>query len=241
MLRWMHTFGVIALFFPAFAVADGGQAGQRAAAGEDEPVAVEILAPGWGKLEYELPTPGSYDLPKIRKAADGEVLLSDGSDARLQDYLHGKISVLSFIYTQCQDVNGCPLATFVLQSLKKSLKRHSHLSNEVRFVSISFDYERDTPEVMRDYARDFQGGESEWLFMTTESDAKLRPILKEYSQYVNKARDEEGGAVFAHILRAYLVDAGGYIRNIYSVDFLHPDLLMADIETVLLETRASRR
>lgn len=241
MLKGLHLFGVIALFFPAFAVADGARAGHQTTAPEDEPVAVEILAPGWGKLEYELPTPGSYDLPKIRKAADGEVLLADGSDARLQDYLHGKISVLSFIYTQCQDVNGCPLATFVLQSLKKSLKRHSHLSSEVRFVSISFDYERDTPEVMRGYAKDFQGGDSEWLFMTTESDAKLRPILKEYSQYVNKARDEEGGAVFAHILRAYLVDASGYIRNIYSVDFLHPDLLMADIETVLLETRASRR
>ncbi len=234
MLKWLHLFGAIGLLCPAFVLTGCERGGE-------EDVAVEILAPGWGKLEYELPTPGSYDLPKIRKAADGEVLLPDGSQARLHDYLHGKISVLSFIYTQCQDVNGCPLATFVLHSLKKSMKRHPHLSDAVRFVSLSFDFERDTPEVMGTYAEDFRDGESEWLFMTTGSDEELRPILKEYSQYVNKARDEEGGAIFAHILRAYLVDAGGYIRNIYSVDFLHPELLMADIETVLLETRASGR
>ncbi len=219
----------------AFAVV----AQQRVVVGDS----VERPAPGWGELGYEPPTPGTYELPVIRPAADGAVLLEDGSEARLRSYLQGKISVLSFIYTSCSDVNGCPLATFVLHSLKGAIARHPNLSDKVRFISLSFDPERDTPKAMRDYGRDFkQGTAAEWLFMTTRSDKELRPILKAYSQYVNKARDAGGNTEIAHTLRAYLVDASGDVRNIYSIDFLHPDLLMADIETIMLdESRLSKR
>ena len=42
----------------------------------------------------------------------------------------------------------------------------------------------------------------------------------------------------SHILRVFLIDAEGRIRNIYSPSFLHADLLAADIETLLRERRA---
>lgn len=235
MSKFFHWAVAVAALCAAVAVAGD----QRASVHGN----TEQPAPGWGELGYELPAPGTYDLPKIRTAADGAVLLEDGSKARLRPYLQGKISVLSFIYTRCSDVNGCPLATFVLHSLKGAITRRPHLADKVRFISLSFDPEHDTPEVMRDYGRDFkQGTNAEWLFMTTESERELRPMLKAYSQYVNKMRDAGGNSDYAHTLRAYLVDAGGDIRNIYSIDFLHPDLLMADIETVLLdESRISEK
>jgi len=36
------------------------------------------------------------------------------------------------------------------------------------------------------------------------------------------------------LLRVFLIDDKKLIRNVYNVDFLHPDLLINDIKTLLL-------
>jgi hypothetical protein len=42
---------------------------------------------------------------------------------------------------------------------------------------------------------------------------------------------------FYHIFRAFLIDRSGQVRNIYSLDFLDPNLVMTDIKTLLLEEK----
>ena len=48
-------------------------------------------------------------------------------------------------------------------------------------------------------------------------------------------------AGLTHRLRVYLIDSQRRIRNIYGLDFLDPDLLLADVRTLVLEERGSRR
>ena len=74
-----------------------------------------VLAPGYGPLEYDPPLPGSYQLPPIQKAADGNILDSDGNLARLHDLFGDRVVLLSFMFSSCSDVNGCPLSSFVFQ------------------------------------------------------------------------------------------------------------------------------
>ncbi len=193
------------------------------------------IAPGWGALEFDFPAAGSYRLHRLFPAPGGEIVLSDGRPTRLEHHLRDKITILTFIYTSCTDANGCPLATFVLHSLQKAVHEREDLKDRVRFISLSFDPENDTPEVMREYGKDYPKKEGyEWLFATTASQDKLQPILDGYGQYAFKMESEDDEIVFAHILRAYLVDESGQVRNIYSVDFLHPTVLLTDIETLLL-------
>ena len=40
----------------------------------------------------------------------------------------------------------------------------------------------------------------------------------------------------SHLLRVYLIDQNRWIRNIYSVSFLHADTLANDIRTLILES-----
>src|SRR2546423_3243656 len=51
--------------------------------------------------DYDPPVPGSYSLPVVKPAADGALLDSDGKSLNLRDLTHGRITVLSFIYTRC--------------------------------------------------------------------------------------------------------------------------------------------
>ena len=203
---------------------------------ETVPQVQSPMAPGWGNLDYTLPVAGSYQLHRLFTASGGEVTLSNGQSAELGEYVRDKITVLTFIYTSCNDANGCPLATFVLHALQKALHEREDLKGKVRSISLSFDSVNDTPEVMHEYGKDYPQKEGyEWLFMTTASEDKLQPILDSYGQYAFEMETEDGSIAFAHILRAYLIDAEGQIRNIYSVDFIHPQVLLTDIETLLLE------
>jgi cytochrome c peroxidase len=204
--------------------------------GASEP---EVLAPGYGELAFEPPAPGSYALPPLGVAPDGDVLTPDGSPTTLHDVFAGRVVVLSFIYASCSDVNGCPLASAVLHKLGRRLAQRSVIAKQTRLVSLSFDPERDTPAVMRRYGEGFQIGSEgvDWRFLTAASPAKLEPVLEGYGQSLVEERDADGQEIgrIAHILRVFLIDPERRIRNVYTVSFLHVDTLIADLETLLLE------
>ena len=220
----------------ALILASEGTAQQHHEAAEPQ-----VLAPGYSKLEFEAPVPGTYALPSLGLAEDGAVLDSGGRPTRLSHLLGEKVTVLSFIYTSCTDVNGCPLASFVLGQVQNALMEDAGLAGEVRLVSLSFDPGHDTPQVMQNYSKSFRKESFDWRFLTCESEQALAPILADYDQYVLKSYDAEGRvlSVMAHILRVYLIDRAGHIRNIYSPSFLHAETVVADIRTVLLQTASS--
>ena len=193
----------------------------------------QVLAPGYGPLQFEPPLPGSYALPPLGVAADGDLLDSRGRATKLHELLDGRIAVLSFIYTTCSDINGCPLATHVLRGVQDRLLDAPGLSGHVRLISLSFDPVRDTPTVLARYSSYFRAPGFDWRFVTTRSQAELAPVLDAYGQWV--IRDPEQGAL-SHLLRVYLIDRERRIRNIYSVSFLHTDTLLNDIRTLLMES-----
>jgi cytochrome oxidase Cu insertion factor (SCO1/SenC/PrrC family) len=208
-------------------------AGSAAAAGG--PSAVPALA-------FVPPAPGSYRLERIMKAPDGIVLASDGGVRRLSEFTTGKVTLFSFIYTYCTDAKGCPLAYATLHSLKGSIARSPSLRGKVRFVSMSFDPEYDTPAAMRSYggaeARDTGGpGGLAWHFLTTRNGRELAPMLDGFGQDVSVAAPAPGqrAPVLSHMLKVYLIDAAGNVREIYSTSWLHPAVLLNDIKTLLME------
>jgi protein SCO1/2 len=189
------------------------------------------------------PAPGSYTLQRIMRAPDGVVLDSDGSVRRLAGYTTGKVTLFSFIYTYCSDPKGCPLAYATLHTLKKRIEGTPALRDRVRFVSMSFDPEYDTPLMMRSYggqdARDAKG--LRWHFLTTRSRRDLLPLLDGFGQDVSVAAEQAQGQrvpTLQHMLKVFLLDREGQVREIYSTSFLQPEVLMNDIESLLMEDAA---
>jgi len=190
---------------------------------------VELLPP----LQFVPPPPGSYQLHRIMPAPEGRVLDVDGRAARLSQYLHDRITLLGFIYTTCADPDGCPLAYRVFDALKEAIAATPRLQGQVRLVTLSFDPARDTPEVMRRYAGS-RLVESDaglrWYFLTTRSAKELHPLVEGFGQEVTRS-----GRELSHVLKVFLIDRRGDIREIYSSNFLHPQSVLNDIETLLLE------
>ncbi len=212
----------------------------NAFAHEDQKVKKEeqiILAPGYSPLQFEAPLPGSYELPALGEAENGRVLDSQGEPQNLHGFYGDKVVLLSFIYASCNDVNGCPLATAVFHKIQQHLKRNPAVASQLRLLTLSFDPEHDTPEAMKRYGESFQAKGIDWRFLTTESESELTPILDAYNQTRQKEYDDKGVETgsYSHTLRVYLIDKKHKFRNIYSVSFLHPDTLLSDVKTLLLE------
>ncbi|HEX2500567.1 MAG TPA: SCO family protein [Methylomirabilota bacterium] len=199
------------------------------------------------RFDFDAPRPGTYRLPVVKPAADGAVVDAAGHPRRLREALAGKVVVLSFIFTRCSDANGCPLATAVLHRLHTATADDPELARNLKLVTLSFDPAHDTPGTMARYGAVAATRErrSAWEFLTTSSERELAPILAGYGQLVQRPAGPLVPGVTAasptHLLRVYLIDRQQRVRNIYGLDFLDPRLLMADVQTLLLEERQAQR
>ncbi|MGH8710409.1 MAG: SCO family protein [Burkholderiales bacterium] len=198
----------------------------------------ELSAPK--PLQFIPPPPGSYVLQKIMRAPDGAVLGLDNKPRRLSRYTTGKITLLSFVYTACTDPNGCPLAYEAFSELKREIRKRPGMQEKVRLVSLSFDPQHDSPQVMKLYAGSHAAGRDgfPWYFLTTRSPGELMPLLKGFGQDVSVAADPVDGKptpVLSHVLKVFLIDKSGEIREIYTTSFLLPQIVLNDIQTLLLE------
>jgi len=189
------------------------------------------------QYDYDPPEPGTYKLPVIKPAGDGNVLTAEGKSARLRDLLKGQVSIISFIYTRCADPAACPMSTGALYQVHQVSEKDPLIAKNLRLISFSFDPEHDTPKVMSDYGSGLASEKgSEWLFLTTKSTRELGPILAEYGQRVDRKKNPaDPFGPFYHVVRVYLVDSQARIRNIYSFGLLDPRMVLTDVRTLLME------
>jgi cytochrome oxidase Cu insertion factor (SCO1/SenC/PrrC family) len=193
------------------------------------------------QFDFTPPPPGSYRLERIMPAPRGTVLDVDGQPRPLARFTTGRITLLSLIYTACRDPAGCPLAYHAMVELKQRVAADPALARRVRFVTLSFDPTMDTPGVMMLYGASHLKRDSglDWYFLTTASPRALAPIVAGFSQDLAPAENPALGA-YSHVLRVFLLDRGGMVREIYSTSFLHAATMLNDIRTLALEEDGPR-
>jgi cytochrome c peroxidase len=175
-------------------------------------------------------------LPIVNSVNDHPLLDSSGKQVNLLDLKKGKFAVASLIYTSCPEMIGCPMAMAVLQHVDRLLAERPQLAKRVVLFVISFDPERDTPERMA-ATRTSLSPRSEWYFLTSASEAKLKPLLEDFNQPVAKISNEKDiwSGRFHHVFKIFLLDEDNNIRNIYGVGFASPQLILDDLETLTRE------
>jgi protein SCO1/2 len=192
-------------------------------------------AAGPAPLDYELPAAGSYELPVIQRVSDHALVASDGADAQLLPADGARIAVVAFVYLHCTDASGCPLALAELQRADRALAERPELSSRVRLVAVSFDPARDDPSAMA-ALRNLLAPRSDWRFLTARDAAMLAPVLRDFGQDAVPELTSDGmdSGVVRHVVKVFLVDPRGGVRNIYSTGFLDHRLVLRDVETLLL-------
>jgi protein SCO1 len=193
------------------------------------------------RMEFVPPAAGTYELKRIQSSPDATLLDASARPVRLATQTTGRITLLTFFYTYCADPWGCPFAYRTLTGLRETLLSRRQLAERVRFVSVSFDPTHDTPEALRRYAQRFgDDPQFDWRFLTARSVPELLPLLDAFGQDASVAMDSEGRPtrVVNHMLKLFLIDREGIVREIYSLAFVQPQVMLNDIETLALEEAA---
>ncbi len=144
------------------------------------------------------------------------------------DRLRGKAVVVSFIYTTCN--GSCPATTHNLYRVQQALKEAGLWARQVEFVSISLDPARDTPEVLRRYAKIYGADPAAWHFLTGPPD-RVGRVITSWGMWAKVGPS----GVLDHPSRLFLIDPRGRQREIYNLEFLTLDAVLQDVRTVLRE------
>ena len=114
--------------------------------------------------------------------------------------LAGKPYVLSFFFTTCPTI--CP-------DLNRQIKvlSNRHKDTDVTFIGLTVDAKTDTPEVLREYASNFDADPEKWLMMTGQQFKIDQIATQQLNTFVQG--DHHTGDIF-------LIDRWGRYRDRFS-------------------------
>ena len=160
------------------------------------------------------------------------LLNQDSVEVIFPEIIAGNITVMGFIFTNCPDI--CPMTTHNMYLTEMRLKETG--VNDVKFVALSFDPERDKPSVLKKFA-EFRGIDfNDWIMLTGEKiiitdllrrfDVRAIPADSIYSD------DGELSYSIMHTDRISLIDDKGILKKNYAGSKLNIDELFNDIKNL---------
>lgn len=155
------------------------------------------------------PTAQGSRLPIYGRVPDFHLTERSGRPVSLMD-LKGEVWIADFVFTNCG--GPCPIMSSRMREIQDHLKREK-LSG-VLCVSITVDPTRDTPEVLRDYARLYGADGDRWLFLTGDKKQIFDLTIRGFKLGLTEETEEDA---IIHSTRFVLVDHGGGIRGYYDV------------------------
>jgi protein SCO1/2 len=171
------------------------------------------------------PAAQEQPLPKIAPAPDFALTSQDGAPVKLADY-RGKVVAVTFIFTLCADT--CPVLTPMMSFVQDQLG--NDFGEKIRFVSITVDPERDTPEVLKEYAQAFGANLNGWSFLTGAPEA-IREVTRRYGVFAAKAAN---GSI-DHTFLTSIIDQRGILRVQYLGVRFDPEEFRRDLVSLLKE------
>lgn len=137
------------------------------------------------------------------------------------------VTVATAIYATCPD--ECIVTGNQLAGAQSALADRG-LSGAVRFLVITFDPERDTPDVLRDYGErmgaDIDAGN--WTFARPEGPDEAKSVVEER---LGIAFEREG-AEFIHPSVTFLVNPDGFVERAYQTERPAVERVSDDVATV---------
>lgn len=138
---------------------------------------------------------------------DVELLSEEGKRVRLADY-RGKALAFTFIFTRCPLPDYCPRMSNYFLTARQQLLADKAAPANWQLLSISFDYEHDSPEILRNYGNNLRAGNPDrWLFALAPK-ASLDVLAPRLDLMVKKDGDS-----YQHNLRTVVLDPKGRIHK----------------------------
>jgi protein SCO1/2 len=171
-------------------------------------IMVSVIGAGlWKKRADEFNHPlepaAATSQPTIIGPAPAFELVDQDNKPVSKESLAGKVWIADFVFTHC--AGPCPRMTSQMAGLSKEIPA------SVQLITFSVDPDRDTPAVLKEYAKRFEADESRWRFLTGPE----KTIFAAAHGMMLSAEPKNDKGAILHSTRFVLIDAEGNIRNTY--------------------------
>lgn len=167
---------------------------------------------------------GVRELSRPRQLVNFVLPDEHGDTLQLRD-LRGKPVLMYFGYTHCPDV-----CLITLSDIKQVRELLGDAADDLHYVFISVDGERDTPERLSSYFA--QRGVDTWLRGMSGDDVTLAQVSADYGLYYERVKEEtdkNGYYPVDHTANNYLVNAKGELVTIFAYG-TQPELIVEQIK-----------
>lgn len=144
-----------------------------------------------------------------------------GRHQALVDTDDARVAIVDFIYTRCASV--CLVLGDSYQQLQAQILA-AHLERRVRLVTVSFDPQRDTRDVIAAYAARMRVDPAVWTVLAPEDPAQLQAALNAFGVIVKPVDRGQ----FVHNAAFHILDRQGRLARIVSIDQPRRALEVAD-------------
>jgi len=146
------------------------------------------------------------------------------------EIINSKITVMGFIYTHCPDI--CPMTTHNMVLTEQRLIEEG--IGDVLFVGLSFDPERDSPEVLKKFAEIRDIKFDNWIFLTGD-EATIEDLLRRFDIKAiptDSTFFEDGTISYSmlHTDRISLINYKGILKQNYKGSTINIEELITDIK-----------
>jgi protein SCO1/2 len=145
-----------------------------------------------------------------------------GQAVSLNDF-RGQALAITFFYTRCPIPDYCPRLSKNFQSAQQKLESLPGAPANWHLLSISFDPEFDSPQMLKAYGNSYQYDPKHWSFLTGPADK-----IGELARQSGVSYQYEGGAI-NHDFRTLIIDANGHLQMIFPTSGDLSDQIVAEI------------
>ncbi len=158
---------------------------------------------------------------------DFKLTNQEGQRIALRQF-RGKGLVLTFIYTRCPLPDYCPLMSSHFEELQAALQQKPALMARTDLLSISFDPEYDTPQVLKNYGGSYTQRFDHWQFASGSPDE-----IKSIAQYFGLRYWAESDQI-VHSLRTAVIGPDGKLVKLYRGNEWKVAEILSDLEKLKL-------
>ena len=141
--------------------------------------------------------------------------------------------LMTFFYSNCRTV--CPVLISSLRNIQTHATDNGY-ADEVAFLPVTFDPERDTADRLRTYAdeRNLDTDAENWHFLRPESTERAKAVVEEeFGVAFQRTHPEDMDEyMFTHTSLTLLVNADGYVERAYRDQSPDVNAILADLERV---------
>ena len=137
--------------------------------------------------------------------------------------LRGQALAITFFYTRCPLPDFCPRLSKNFQEASQKLGAMRNAPTNWYFISVSFDPEFDTPEILRNYGNSYHYDPAHWSFFTGPPDK-----IAELARAAGVEYEANGGSI-NHNFRTLIINAQGHLQMIFPTSGDLSDQIVSEI------------